>query len=387
MILDVVYNHTGRTENSNFNLEAPDYYYRKKKDGSWSDASGCGNETASDRPMMRKFIVESVAYWAREYHLDGFRFDLMGIHDIETMNEVASKLNNINASIFVYGEGWTAGDSPLPVDDRALKAHTHRMPNISAFSDDLRDALKGSVFEEKDTGFVSGKEGMEESIQFGVVGSINHPDINYEAVNYSDSAWTNEPWQSISYVSCHDNHTIYDKLKISVSDANEEDLIKMDLLANAIVLTSQGTSFIHAGAELLRTKGGEHNSYKSPDSVNQFDWNWKVKNQATFQYYKNLIALRKAHPAFRMKTASDVKENLKFTTTQTGFISYEISNNANGDSWKNILVIYNARNEEMKFGLVGKWNVALENDEFNSNRLVRVTIKVPALSTMILYQE
>lgn len=386
VILDVVYNHTGRTEDSNFNLEAPDYYYRKREDGSWSDASACGNETASDRPMMRKFILESIAYWMKEYHLDGFRFDLMGIHDVETMNQVAEKVNAINPHAFVYGEGWTAGDSPLPVDDRALKAHTRRMPFVSAFSDDLRDGLKGSVFEDKDTGFVSGKVGMEESIKFGVVGSIYHPQVDYKAVNYSDTAWTNDPWQAISYVSCHDNHTIYDKLKISRPDASDEDIIAMDKLANAIVLTSQGTGFLHAGAELLRTKGGEHNSYRSPDAVNQFDWGRKVRYSEVFDYYKGLIALRKAHPGFWMVSGDDVRENLEFKQVEDGLVSFQISNNANGDEWEKILVIYNARTDQMRFELDGLWKVALEADHFGSDDVVRGSVSVPRISMMVLYQ-
>ncbi len=387
VILDVVYNHTGRTEDSNFNLEAPGYYYRKWEDGRWSDASACGNETASDRPMMRKFILESVAYWAKEYHLDGFRFDLMGIHDIETMNEVADQLNAINPNIFVYGEGWTAGDSPLPLEDRALKAHTYRMPYVTAFSDDIRDGLKGSVFEDDDTGFVSGKAGMEESIKFGAVGSIQHPQIDYKAVNYSDTAWTNDPWQAVSYVSCHDNHTIFDKLKISRPDASEADIIAMANLANAIVLTTQGMAFLHAGSELLRTKGGEHNSYKSPDSVNQIDWNRKVEYSEVFEYYKNLIALRKAHPALWMNSGDAVRENLEFKTAEDGLVSFQISNNANGDDWKEIVVIYNANTRSVKVPLEGAWKVAARGADFNSGQTVSGSVEVPRISMMMLFQE
>ena len=383
VILDVVYNHTGRTADSNFNLENPDYYYRKREDGSFSDASACGNETASDRPMMRKFILESVKHWMKEYHIDGFRFDLMGIHDIETMNQVANLVNSINPNAFVYGEGWTAGDSPLPIEERALKAHTHRMPHISAFSDDLRDGLKGSVFEEKDSGFVSGKKGMEESIKFGVVGSIYHRQVDYEKVIYSDSAWTIHPWQAVSYVSCHDNQTNYDKLKISTEDT--KNLKAMAKLTNAIVLTSQGLGFIHAGSEILRTKKGEHNSYKSPDSVNQFDWNRKVEHADVFEYYKNLIALRKDHPAFRMKTGDEVRNNLEFKRVEDGVVSYQISD-ANGDIWKDIMVIYNARTESLPYNLKGNWQIAVQGDKFNSAENVSGTIDVPKISMMVLYR-
>jgi len=388
VILDVVYNHTGRTENSNFNLEVPGYYYRHWEDGKLSDAAACGNETASEMPMMRKFIVESVAYWAKEYHLDGFRFDLMGIHDIATMNEVAKTLKQINPSIIIYGEGWTAGDSPLPEEQRALKKNMVQMPQISAFSDDVRDGLKGSVFEDSSTGFVSGAKNTEESVKFGIVGAIQHPQIDYSLVNYSKAPWTSEPWQSISYVSCHDNHTLYDKLKISRKDADETTLIAMDKLANAVVMTSQGTAFIHAGAEMLRTKNGEHNSYNLPDSINQIDWNRKVANMDVVNYYKNLIALRKLHPAFRMTSANDVRENLEFKDVEDGIVSYQISNNANGDTWKNILVIYNAKNKPLKYQLDGKWQLAVSSDHFflDKGKTINGVVEIPKISMLIAFQ-
>ena len=391
VILDVVYNHTGRTENSNFNLENPNYYYRFREDGSFSDAAACGNETSSDRPMTRKFIIESVKYWAREYHLDGFRFDLMGIHDIETMNKVAKAVKEVNPNIFVYGEGWTAGDSPLPEKHRALKKHILQMPQVSAFSDDIRDGLKGSVFDDQSKGFVNGAKNMEESVKFGVVGSIQHSQIDYKKVNYSNAPWTNEPWQAISYVSCHDNHTIYDKLQVSRRDAKESDRIKMNKLATAVVLTSQGTPFLHAGSEMLRTKNEEHNSYKSPDSINQIDWNWKTENKEVFQYYQNLIELRKSHPAFRMTSAEDVRKNLEFKEVRDGLVSYQLKNNANGDSWKTIYVIYNANPSVEKFVLEkGSWNIAVYNDRFTDDKGYKAPpgmLRIPALSMVVLYQK
>jgi pullulanase len=388
IILDVVYNHTGGyAKTSNFNLEYPDYYYRHWENGELSDASACGNETASDKPMMRKFMIESVLHWAREYHIDGFRFDLMAIHDIETMNELSQALKENNPNTIVYGEGWTAGDSPLPFEKRALKAHTNEMNQLSAFSDDIRDALKGSVFDDMSTGFVSGAEGTEESVKFGVVGSIAHPQVDTLAVNYSDQPWANEPWQSVAYVSCHDNHTLFDKLQISKPEASEEDITKMAKLANSVILTSQSVAFLHAGVEMLRTKGGNHNSYNAPDFVNQIDWQWKLSNKAVVDYYKNLIALRKAHPALRMRTAAAVQTNLEFKRIENGLVSYQISNNANGDAWRNILVIYNARTAPTLFALDGEWQLALYNDSFNSGKRINGSIELPAISTTILFQE
>ncbi len=389
VILDVVYNHTGRTENSNFNLENPDYYYRFREDGSYSDAAACGNETASEKVMMRKYILESVSYWAEEYHLDGFRFDLMGIHDITTMNEVAETLKKINPNIFVYGEGWTAADSPLPEEDRALKKHTKRMPQITAFSDDIRDGLKGSVFEDESRGFVNRAENTEESVKFGIVGSIDHPEIDYTKINYSKEAWTNDPWQAVSYVSCHDNHTLFDKLQVSNPDADFDTLVAMDKLANAVVLTSQGVSFLHAGSEMLRTKNEAHNSYNMPDSVNQIDWNWKVKHKDVVAYYKNLIRLRKEHPAFRMTSGDEVRNHLNFKRVEKGLISYQITDHANGDAWKNILVIYNSNERSIEYELEGEWKLAVDGNDFRLEKGANIKdkVKVSAISMLVAYQK
>ena len=389
VILDVVYNHTGRTENSNFNLENPEYYYRFRDNGSYSDAAACGNETASERKMMRKFMIESVKYWAEEYHLDGFRFDLMGIHDIETMNLLASEVKKINKNAIIYGEGWTAGDSPLPIEKRALKQHTLQMPEIAAFSDDIRDGIKGSVFDELSTGFVNGAKDKEESIKFGIVGSIQHPQINYKDINYSNQPWANHPWQAVNYVSCHDNHTLYDKLVISNPKATEKEIKQMHKLANAIVLTSQGIPFLHAGSEMMRTKFGEHNSYKSVDSINQIDWNLKVKNEDVVNYYQNLIRLRKEHPAFRMTTSKEVQDNLEFLTTDDGFVSYQLKNNANGDSWKTIYVMYNANKTPKKVELTKKWQVAVLGDSFyfDTPNSVEKNVEIPSSSMAILFEK
>ncbi len=388
VILDVVYNHTGRTDDCPLNLEVPGYYYRHNPDGTFSNASGCGNETASERTMMRKFMIESVTYWASEYHIDAFRFDLMGIHDIETMQLISDAVKSVNPQAFVYGEGWTAGDSPLPEAKRALKKHMYQTKNVIAFSDDIRDGLKGSVFDDKSTGFVSGASGTEESIKFGVVGSVFHPQIDYKAVNYSDTAWTNEPWQAVSYVSCHDNHTLFDKLKISVEDADIETIKAMDKLANAVVLTSQAVPFIHAGAEMLRTKGGEHNSYNLPDSVNQIDWSRKTQYRDVFNYYKNLIHLRKNHPAFWMPSADMLRKHLKFKDTKTGLVGYSISDNANGDKWNEIIVYYNANKEPQLIDLEGEWTVVAFGNDINEKgiKTVKGKIKIPGIAMFTAYR-
>jgi len=390
VVMDVVYNHTGYTEESLFNQLVPGYYYRQNEDGGFSDASACGNETASERPMVRKMIVESVLHWVREYHVDGFRFDLMGIHDLETMNAVARALREVDPTIFVYGEGWTAGPTPLPDEQLALKKNTHRLEGVAAFSDDLRDGLKGSVFEHDETGFVSGKAGLEESIKFGLVASTKHPQVDYEQVNYSDTAWAAQPNQTISYVSCHDNHTLWDKLKLSRPEASPEDRKKMHRLALTVVLTAQGVPFLHAGTEMLRTKYGEENSYQSPDSINQINWNRKEMHLDMVEYVRGLIALRKAHPAFRMRTTAEIAEHLRFLDLDTpNVVAYRIDGAALGDPWRDLLVAYNGNAEARAVPVPqGTWKVALLGGSIYPEKTMPMVgesnFQVPGTSAAIL---
>ncbi len=390
VVMDVVYNHTGATETSIFNQLVPDYYYRKNDNGSFSNASGCGNETSSDRPMTRKMIIESVKYWATEYRVDGFRFDLMGIHDIETMNSVAAALHQIDPTIFVYGEGWTAGDSPLPESDRATKINVPKLKNVAAFSDDLRDGLKGSVFNHREQGFVSGKIGNEESIKFGIVASTQHPQLDYKAVNYSNAPWAPQPHQCINYVSCHDNHTLFDRLKISNPNASDKQIERMHSLAQTIVLTSQGVSFLHAGTEFLRTKSGEENSYKSPDAINQLDWNRKTKYKKNVQYIADLIAMRKAHPAFRMGTTELIAKHLSFNSQcSEQLIAYEIDGAAVGDRWKKIFVVLNGSDQTKKVNFPhGRWKYAANGEVvFKNPKALGGSFGVPAQRPAIFYQD
>ncbi len=342
VVMDVVYNHTMFSSNSNFNQLVPGYYYRQKADGSFSDATACGNETASERAMMRKFILESVMYWVKEYHVDGFRFDLMGVHDIETMNVISRALHKIKPDILLYGEGWTAGSCPLPDSVRALKKNAYRLDKIAVFSDDLRDGIKGSVFDHNDRGFASGKAGMEESIKFGVVAAVQHPQINYEKVNYSKAPYAAAPYNTISYCECHDNHVLWDKLAISAKNNTVAERKEMHKLSLSIVLTSQGISFLHAGTEFLRSKNEAENSFNAGDSINAIDWNLKTINKEIFGYVKGLIKMRKAHPAFRQTTAELVAKNISFMNElPPGVVAYTINGAAVKDAWKNIFVIYN----------------------------------------------
>ncbi len=342
VVMDVVYNHTALTEHSHFNQLVPGYYYRQTKDGKFSNASACGNETASERPMMRKFILESMKYWVNEYHVDGFRVDLMGIHDIRTMNLISSELHKLKPGILLYGEGWTAGSSPLPDSMRALKANAAKLDRIAVFSDEIRDGIRGHVFEHRARGFISGQPGLEESVKFGIVASCKHPQVNYGKVNYSKKPWASQPWQTITYCECHDNHVLWDKLALSAGDATEAERKEMYRLALSIVLSSQGISFLHAGSEFIRSKKGVENSFSSPDSINALDWNLKTTNHDMFEYVKALVSMRKEHPAFRMKSAASIAANLRFLDKlPPGIVAYTIDGAKAGDKWKKILVCFN----------------------------------------------
>ncbi len=392
VVMDVVYNHTGETENSNFNLEVPGYYYRHNEDGKWSDAAACGNETASERVMMRKYIIESCEHWVKEYHIDGFRFDLMGIHDIETMNQLTDRLLKIEPSLVFYGEGWTAGKSPLPDSLRALKANTAKLNRFAAFSDDLRDGLKGSVFDEHAKGLVNGGTGAEQSIRFGIVAATQHPGVDYSQVNYSKAPWAREPWQCINYVSCHDNHTLADKLKISGEGKfTSGQLQQMDKLANGIVLTSQGISFLHAGEEMMRTKDGVENSFNKPDSINAIDWSWKDKYPDVLAHYKALIALRKSHPLFRLPSAKDIAEKLEFISTPPNMVAYTVNGTTVGDSWGKALVIANGNTVAKELELPqGEWTVQYRgswpNAQNKGKAVASGRVKIEPLTLVILSQ-
>ena len=350
VILDVVYNHTYDIEHSNFQRTYPDYFYRKTADGQYSNGSGCGNETASDKPMMRQFMLESVKYWINEYHIDGFRFDLMGVHDIETMNQIRAMVDAIDPTIYIYGEGWSAGSCAYPQEQLAMKAHIYRMPGIAAFSDEIRDALRGPFSDDTVTGWIGGKDETE-SIKFGIAGAIQHPQIDMTKVNYAKEPWALEPTQMISYVSCHDDMCLVDRLKASIPGITEEELIRLDLLAQTAVFTSQGVPFMLSGEELLRDKKGVHNSFESPDSINQLDWTNKTKYPQVFAYYKNLIALRKHHPAFRLGNADLVRKHLEFIDAPKGVVAYRLKNYAGRDDWRDIIVILNANKSDVEVAI------------------------------------
>ena len=345
VILDVVYNHTYDLSGSAFQRTWPDYFYRKRADGTYSDGSGCGNETASEQPLMRQFMIESMKHWVKEYHIDGFRVDLMGIHDIETMNLIQAEMQKIDPSIYIYGEGWSAGTCAYPQEKLAMKANTGQLHGIGAFSDEMRDALRGPFSDDHKPAFLAALDGNEESLKFGIVGAIAHPQVDMSQVNYSKKPWANQPTQMISYVSCHDDMCLTDRIRNSIPGITTAEVIKLDLLAQTFVFTSQGVPFMLCGEEMLRDKKGVHNSFCSPDSINELNWSNLERYPQVFAYYKGLIALRKAHPAFRLGNAELVRKHLEFIDAPAKVVAYRLKDHAGGDAAKDIVVLLNANRE------------------------------------------
>lgn len=399
VVMDVVYNHTFNLE-SCLNKAVPKYYYRQDKDGNYSDASACGNETASDRYMFRRYMIDSILYWAKEYHIDGFRFDLMGIHDIETMKLIRKELNKIDPTIIVYGEGWTGGPSPLKEEYAALKKNTYKFDDlqIAAFSDDCRDGVKGHVFYEEEVGFVNGKDGLEETIKFAVVASTPHNEVDKNSVVYSNDFWANEPYQTVTYASAHDNYTLWDKLQIASPECKEDELIKMNKLIAGIILTSQGISFIHAGEEMARTKIDENgefveNSFASPDEVNKICWDRKERYKELLEYYKGLILLRKTYKAFRMESNKEIQKNIHFLKKDEDFnmdnlVAYIIDTENIDNKCSKIAVIINANDSDAEVTLdKEEWNV-LVNEKIAGNNIIQCIkgndVKVSGKSIKVL---
>lgn len=392
VILDVVYNHTFNIKDSNFQRISPDYYYRKTADGKYSDGSGCGNETASEKPLMRTYMTESVKYWVNEYHIDGFRFDLMGVHDIETMNQIRHEVNNIDPSIYIYGEGWSAGSCAYPTEKLAMKANAQKLDGIGAFSDEMRDALRGPFSDDYKGGFLAGVAGQEESIKFGIVGAIQHPQVDMTKVNYSKAPWTNSPSQMVSYVSCHDDMCLTDRLRTSMPGINTDELIRLDLLAQTAVFTSQGVPFMLCGEEMLRDKKGVANSYRSPDNINHLDWNNLKKYPEVFDYYSGLIALRKAHPAFRLGNAEAVRQHLEFLSAPSGVVAFRLKNHAGGDAWNDIIVILNANRTAQTINIPMNQYTAVVKDgvvkaEGIGDTINADKVEVSAQRAMIIYSK
>lgn len=349
VIMDVVYNHVYDPKDQALERTVPGYFYRYNADGSLANGTGVGNDTASERHMMRKYIIDSVKYWAKEYHLDGFRFDLMGIHDSVTMNAIREALDKIDPSIIIIGEGWEMS-TPLPEDLKASQKNAQAMPRIAHFNDSIRVALKGSDFgDEKDRGFISGKNYLEDLLLRNIKG----------AMHLSSHSSYVDPEQVIQYVEAHDNLTLYDKLLRSNPDDSEEVRIKRHTLATSIVLLSQGVPFIHGGQEFLRTKAGVANSYQSPDEINQFEWERVTTYQESVAYVKGLIALRKSEYLFRLHTHEEIDTHFTMLSENFNIVAFSLTN-----SEKKYIVIFNGNRSDVIFRIQrGKYAILVEDNQ------------------------
>lgn len=370
VVLDVVYNHTYETEQTAFNQLVPNYYYRQWNDGSFSNGSGCGNELATERPMVRKFILDSLVHWVKNYDVDGFRFDLMALYDLETMMLIADTLRKLKPDILLYGEGWTADSTPLDHRHQASKQNALQTDAFAVFNDDFRDALKGKLHEENTRGFISGEGWMEESIKFGIVGACYHPQINYDLILHSSQAWSQTPHQAINYISCHDNHTLFDKLSIANETRDDESIVSMQRLGLVIILTSQGLPFLHAGSEFLRTKHRHHNSYNQPDHINRIDWDKKWEFKGLSDFVRELIDLRNSQSIFYLNDARTLQKNLAFFPFKYGnVVAFTLIHPRPGnDEWSEILVVFNGSEEQVIMDIPDSpWSVAIEGDRIDKS--------------------
>jgi pullulanase len=372
VIMDVVYNHTYATADSVFTKVFPKYYYREWGEH-YSNGSGCGNEVATERAMVRKYIIDSLCYFAKEYKIDGFRFDLMGLYDIETLRLAAVKLREINGYVILYGEGWTGGDSPLPGEKRAMKWNARSVPQYGFFSDDFRDTIKGNNFINRDKGYVNGVSGNEQFVKEVITGRVPHPQIP----NLLKHAWTDHPYQAVNYVEAHDNLTLWDKLFYTNGSDSFETRICMDKMAAAFVFLSQGIPFIQAGQEFLRSKplpGGnsfDHNSYNSPDIVNSIKWNRRSEYGYVVEYYKGLIAFRRAHSALRYGSGAEVAENLRFfENLPAGVVGFGLTGD---DKLEQIIVFYNPNPHPVTMFAFEELTVYIDGDSAGAKPLRTVS--------------
>ena len=354
VILDVVYNHTTDASKTGFERTMPGYFYRMRPDGTYYDGSGCGNETASEQAMFRKYMIESLEWWMNEYHIDGFRFDLMAIHDIETMNIISERLHAIDPEVVIYGEGWAASAPAFPEDKIALKVNTHMLDKVGAFSDNIRDAVRGPLGCEN-AGFMDGVEGNKANVEFGIAGGVEHPQV-------SVPFWTNNPLQHVSYVSCHDDHCLRDRLE-EATDASEAERLAMVKLAQTAVYTSQGIPFIFNGEELYRHKQGVKNSYNKPDSINAIDWTYKTKYKDLVDYYAALAAIRHEHPGFCLGDAALVREKLSFIDVDDPcVVAFRISGLQGIDPASSLTVLLNGSKKPVKIDIpAGNYVVLAQN--------------------------
>lgn len=378
--LDVVYNHTYYAPNSIYSKIFPDFYFRENELGILENGSGCSCDMATERYMVRRLILDSLNYFLKEFDFDGFRFDLMGLHDIETMKEIENNLKETKNSILLYGEGWNI-DTKIPVWERPIQQNSHKLSGYSFFNDLVRDSIKGSVFSSLDKGFISGKAGLEHNIRIAVSGSINYNDV-------INGPYKN-PLQSINYFAVHDNFTLWDKLQESSRDDCINDKKNMVKLAFSIILLSQGIPLIHSGEEFCRTKQGVFDSYNSSDDINKISWMRKKEFLDVFKYAEGLIHLRKNHNSFKLEKAEEIREHLRFIETPAGSVGYMLINMEYKDSYKNIIVILNSNKFTIDVNIpYGRYNLVADKDRAGEEILSTFTsgsVFLPPISTLVFW--
>jgi len=378
VVMDVVYNHVFHTEEFCFNVLVPEYFSRKTGD-KLSNGSCCGNDTASERAMVRKYIVDSVKYWADEYHIDGFRFDLVGLIDTRTINEIMAAVKADHPNVIFYGEGWNMNTQlTKPGYQLTVQANSPLVPGFAFFSDTIRDQIRGSVFDNTAPGYVSGAVLNRDALEASFMGV---------------PMWAKDPEQCVNYVSCHDNNTLFDRIVLATPNDTRADQVKMNRLAAAFTILSQGVPFMQAGEELLRTKparGGKFdgNSYKSPDSVNSIKWETLKKEEyrITRDYYKGLIAFRKAHPGLRLKTRAEVWKQVHPIPCPNSHTLAFCIDEADG----RIFLAFNADRQAVSLTLPeGKWHPCIQEDVAGTELLGDVggSISVAPLSALVLVQK
>lgn len=362
VIMDVVYNHVYIRETSSFEKVVPGYYFRHNELGFPSNGTGVGNDIASERKMVRKFILDSIRFWMEEYHIDGFRFDLMGILDIDTMKEVRKTCDSIQEKTLIIGEGWNL-NTPLAMDKKAIIRNQSKLPDIAQFNDKFRDTIKGNTFYLYDKGYVLGNEHYYVEAKEVITGSVG--------IDKEGSGLLSNPSQSVNYVECHDNHTLWDKLLSCLPDMDELLHIKYHRLATGLIILSQGIPFLHSGQEFFRTKRGDGNSYKSPDHINRLDWNRKQLYSDNVNYIKGLIQIRKQFPCFRLKTGDAIRNYIQNLPLPIPLIGYSIQNE-NHDIREVLLLINPTRSKQSIQIPDGKWSVLVDDEkvEISSKQLV-----------------
>lgn len=390
VVMNITFSHTADARASNFSLTLPDQCYRLKPDGSLSNASGYANELATEQPFVRHYIVQTLLYWVKEYHIDGFQFDQMGVMDIETINQIRKAIDAVDTRLILAGDGVALNASILSEQERGLTANARALPGMAFFNNDWVSALRGNSMDSTDMGFLSGKPDLEEFVRFGIVGGVRHPQVNAANAPGFRVDYAASPKEKIQYVSSHQGFTLFDQLNQGRKESIQL-VTKRSKLANSMLLTSQGIPFLFSGEEMMRSRGGFPNTALTPDSLSQLDWRNKTYYNEFYEFCRGLVELRKSHPAFRMVSTTQIQKNLRFLSVSGKcIVAYVLEANANGDSWKTILVVHNANDHPVSVQVpAGKWTTVVEDGkvdlagiaEFNGDQ-----VSVPAVSTLVAFQ-